>query len=63
MLFNLQKNHSVKGDELRTQNMVFLVYNYLFKKGTNKVLEHLTIDSLICDWVRLQPVLMCDSLI
>ena len=50
---NLQRFHGVNPKELSTQNMAFLAFNCLSHDGTSQDLEHLTFDSLLCDWRRL----------
>ena len=42
--------------------MVFLAYNSMFDKNSQKKITHFTFDSVLVDWQRLWIVRMCDSI-
>ena len=51
-LANLE-TYRVSESEMRINDMIFLAYNNIFDKNSQKKITHLTFDSVLIDWRRL----------
>ena len=56
------ETYRVSESEMRINDMIFLAYNSIFDKNSQKKITHLTFDSVLVDWRRLCKVIMCDNL-
>lgn len=41
--------------------MSFFVFNHLWNKQTRETLTHITLDSVLVDWHRMQKMIVCDN--
>ena len=57
----LKANHGVKEETLKSPMTAFLIKNNLWNKKSDERLKHISLDAILVDWFRIQPVVMCDN--